>query len=74
MALIMNKPNTEIKRWGIVVIQSLNPNDYKTGEILYHDVLKYKEYHKSESFSSFYDVNSSDDFRLAVLDIKNQCR
>lgn len=70
MALIMNKPNTEIKRWGIVVIQSLNPNDYKTGEILYHDVLKYKEYHKSESFSSFYDVNSSDDFRLAVLDIK----
>lgn len=66
----MNKPNTEIKRWGIVVLQSLNPNDYKTGEILYHDVLKYKEYHKSESFSSFYDVNSSDDFRLAVLDIK----
>ena len=29
----MNKPDTEIKRWGIVVIQSLNPNDYKTGEI-----------------------------------------
>ena len=39
----MNKPITEIKRWGIIVIQSLNPNDYKTGEILYHDVLKYKE-------------------------------
>ena len=36
----MNKPDTEIKRWGIVVIQSLNPNDYKTGEILYHDVLQ----------------------------------
>ena len=62
----MNKHNTEIKRWGIVVIQSLNPNDYKTGEILYHDVLKYKKYHKSESFSSFYDVNSSNEFRLAV--------
>ena len=67
----MNKPNTEIKRWGIVVIQSLNPNDYKTGEILYHDVLQYKKYHKRESFSSFYDVNSSDEFRLAVLDIEN---
>ncbi|KXB78299.1 hypothetical protein HMPREF1860_01000 [Prevotella amnii] len=67
----MNKPNTEIRRWGIVVIQSLNPNDYKTGEILYHDILKYKEYHKSESFSAFYDVNSSDDFRLAVQDIEN---
>ena len=66
----MNKPNTEIKRWGIVVVQSLTPNDVKTGENLYHDVLQYKEYHKRESFSSFYDVNSSNEFRLAVLDIK----
>ena len=66
----MNKPNTEIKRWGIIVVQSLNPNDVKTGEILYHDVLQYKEYHKKESFSSFYDVNSSDEFRLAVQTIE----
>lgn len=66
----MNKPKTEIKRWGIIVVQSLTPNDVKTGEILYHDVLQYKEYHKREPFSSFYDVNSSDDFRLAVLDIE----
>ena len=43
----MNKPNTEIKRWGIIVVQSLTPNDVKTGEILYHDVLQYKEYHWS---------------------------
>lgn len=62
----MNKPNTEIKRWGIVVVQSLTFNDVKTGEILYHDVLQYKEYHKRESFSSFYDVNSSDDFRFST--------
>ena len=26
--------NTEIKRWGIVVIQSLYPDDPKTGESL----------------------------------------
>lgn len=70
----MNKPNTKIKRWGIVVVQSLTPNDVKTGENLYHDVLQYKEYHKRESFSSFYDVNSSNEFRLAVLDIENHCR
>lgn len=70
-SFVMNKPNTEIKRWGIVVAQSLNPNDVKTGENLYHDVLQYKEYHKRESFSSFYNVNSSDDFRLAILDIEN---
>lgn len=66
----MNKQNTEIKRWGIVVIQSLNPNDIKTGESLYKDVLQYKEYHKSESFSVFYDVNSSEEFRMAVQDIE----
>ena len=66
----MNKPDTKIKRWGIVVIQSLYPNDYKTGEMLYHDILKYKKYHKSESFSSFYDVNSSDEFRLAMQTIE----
>ena len=47
-SFVMNKPNTEIKRWGIVVVQSLNPNDVKTGENLYHDVLQYKEYHKRE--------------------------
>ena len=35
----MNKPNTEIKRWGIVVRKSLNHKDIKTGEILYNDIL-----------------------------------
>lgn len=69
-SFVMNKPNKEIKRWGIVVIQSLNPDDVKTGEILYHDVLQYKEYHKRESFSAFYDVNSLDNFHLAVQDIE----
>ena len=66
----MNKSNTEVKRWGIVVVQSLTSNDVKTGEILYHDVLQYKEYHKRESFSSFYDVNSSDnDFSMSSIAI-----
>lgn len=66
----MNTPNTEIKRWGIIVIQSLYPDDDKTGENLYGDILRYKEYRQKESFSSFYDVHSSDDFRLAVKDIE----
>lgn len=66
----MNKPNTEIKRCGIVVIQSLNSNDIKTGEILYNDVLQYKKYYKSESFSSLYDVNTVDNFRSVVKNIE----
>ena len=36
----MNTPNSEIKRWGIIVIQSLNHSDVKTGEIHYHDILQ----------------------------------
>lgn len=39
----MNTPKTEIKRWGIVVIQSLYPVDRKTGEELFMDILRYKE-------------------------------
>ena len=36
----MNTPNSEIKRWGIIVIQSLNHSDVKTGEIQYYDILQ----------------------------------
>ena len=67
----MNSSNTEIQRWGIIVIQSLNPNDIKTGENLYNDILRYKNYSKKESFSSFYDVHSIQEFRLAINDIEN---
>lgn len=56
----MNKPDIEIKRWGSFAVQALLPKDVRTEEILNHDVLQYKEYHKRESFSSFYYVNSSD--------------
>ncbi len=56
------------------MIQSLYPNDYKTGEMLYHDILKYKKYHKSESFSSFYDVNSSDEFALLCRLLRHHYR
>ena len=54
----MNRPNTEIKRWGIVVIQWLNPDDLKTGEHLYKDILQYKNLSKKESFSLYYNVHS----------------
>ena len=67
----MNTANTEIKRWGIVVIQSLNSEDIKTGESLYKDILRYKCYSKKESFSSFYNVHSVQDFRSAIRNIEN---
>lgn len=67
----MNTPVTEIKRWGIIVIQSLNPEDKKTGENLYNDILQYKEFSKKESFSYFYEVHSILEFRSAINDIEN---
>ena len=67
----MNDSNTVIKRWGIVVIQSLYPNDVKTGENLYKDLLQYKSYSKNECFSSFYNVHSVQEFRSAITEIEN---
>ena len=69
--MVMNKPVTEIKRWGIVVIQSLNPDDTKTGENLYHDILHYKSYSNKASFSSFHDVHTIQEFRSAIRDVEN---
>lgn len=62
----MNDPNTEIKRWGIIVIQSLGENDIKTGEQLYNDILRYKQYSQNESFAFFYDVHSIEEFEDAI--------
>ena len=67
----MNNPNTEIKRWGIIVIQSLNPEDTKTGENLYNDILRYKSFCKKESFSSFYVVNSILEFRSVIKEVED---
>ena len=66
----MNKPDTEIKRCGIVVIQSLYSHDVKTGENLYNDVLKYKSYSRKDSFSYFYNVHSIDEFCSAAQEIE----
>ena len=65
----MNKPDTEIKRWGIVMIQSLKTSDKKTGEELYHDILQYKRYYQSEAFSLFYSVASLEDLKLAIQNV-----
>lgn len=65
----MNKPDTEIKRWGVVVIQSLCEKDLKTGEQIYHDVLQYKNIQQREAFASIYIVNSIPEFEDAINEI-----
>lgn len=70
----MNKPNTEIKRWGVIVIQSHCPNDIKTGRGLYDGIIRYNEYRNKESFSSFYDVHSIEDFNLSINDVEHSLK
>lgn len=70
----MNTPKTEIKRWGIVVIQSLSPDDRKTGEMLFMDLLRYKELCNEESFSYFYDVNSRKEFEERIDSIHHSLK
>lgn len=70
----MNKPNTEIKRWGVIVIQSLCPSDIKTGKNLFDDIIRYNEYRNKESFSSFYDVHSIEEFNMSINDVERSLR
>lgn len=67
----MNTPKTEIKRWGIVIIQSLGQNDKKTGKDLFDDVIRYKDFYDNKCFSAFYDANSKLDFKNHVQSIYN---
>jgi hypothetical protein len=62
----MNKPETEIVRKGIIVIQSLGDYDRKTGKELYHDILQYKQYSHEDSFVKFNSVSTKDEF-LSML-------
>lgn len=66
----MNKPNTEIKRWGVIVIQSLCSHDIKTGKNLYDDILRYKKYSNSGAFSSFHNVQCVEEFYSIIRKIE----
>lgn len=67
----MNNPDSEIKRWGIIVLQSLSKDNIQTGEILYNDILRYKEYWQKECFTNFYNVDSVQDFYNRIKIIEN---
>ncbi|HPH63276.1 MAG TPA: hypothetical protein PLN63_06625 [Paludibacteraceae bacterium] len=59
--------NSEIIASEIIVIQSLSVTDYKTGESLYNDILRYKNIKDKTVFSSFFDVFDKKEFKT-VLD------
>ena len=66
----MNQANTEIIKWSIVVIQSLH-NERLTGEQLYFDVIKRKEYSNSAIKTSYYDVENIQQFEDYMHEIAN---
>lgn len=65
----MNTKHTEITQIGIIVIQSLNKKDRKTGEELTKDILQYKKYLHENSFVEFYNVTTSTEFTKTLRKI-----
>ena len=66
----MNQADTEILRFKIIVIQSLKTGDYKTGEHLYDDVIKWKEIIHNDVCTQFISVVSKDEFIACIIDIQ----
>lgn len=65
----MSKPDIEITRFGIIVIQSLREEDKKTGEELERDVLRYKEHLHENSFVRLFNVENLSDFERILNQI-----
>lgn len=66
----MNNPETEITNKGIIVIQSLNDDERKTGDELHKDILQYKEYIQKDSFVEFYNVTTVAEFITTLENIE----
>jgi len=65
----MSKPDIEITRFGIIVIQSLSEEDKKTGDELERDVLRYKELLHDNSFVRLFNVENLSDFERIINQI-----
>lgn len=65
----MNTPNTEIKRWGIIVIQSIPKGQLQTGKQLYEDLLRYKSIMDGNIFCELINVVDKNDFEVALSQI-----
>lgn len=68
----MNQADTEIVRFKIIVIQSLQYEDYKTGKHLYDDVIKWKEIIHNDVCTQFINVVSKDEFVACIIDVQNK--
>lgn len=62
----MNTPNTEIKKYGIIVIQSIPKNERQTGTELYKDILRYKPINNCNIFCELLDVFDKNEFKSAI--------
>lgn len=67
----MNKPDTEIEKKGIVLIQSLNESDKKTGTELARDVLQFKSILHDDFFLKSYNVKNKLQFVSRLLNIES---
>lgn len=70
----MNTINTEIKRCGIVVIQSIPEQERQTGTELYNDILRYKSIREEDYFCKLIDVYNKQEFENAISNILSELK
>lgn len=52
----------DVKRFGVILFESLDDHDKKTGLNLYNTTLKYKTFQEENLHLEYYDINSKKDF------------
>lgn len=59
---MFRNPNREIKKYGIIVIESLPDDELHTGTNLYNDLLRFKHFQNKESFADLKSVHNKEEF------------
>ena len=70
----MNQPETNVVKKGIIVIESLPYGEQKTGEELYNDQLRYKEYLNDDVLVKYYTVSSAPEFTAVMKKISAEMK
>lgn len=64
--------NIEIEGYEIIVIQSLEKNDLKTGEELFNDILRYKQIVRNDIITKYYSVSTRKEFEELLVRIEKE--
>jgi len=64
----------DVKKISIVIIESLRPEDKKTGSILYNETIKYKQYKEENLTSELHQVHTKKELIELLLELIRQAK